>query len=235
MGKQQMKYMDVDIIAVLEQRMKINTQHYQSDFEYDKEIIERSAQSDRKEDKTLIWMSRPMGTHCHREYDSFIEGTGANTTWRFYAEQGNDSIVAYAVELTGVKDGIVRGNLYELDYREFAAEITSKCVLPSELIKTFEDGFVVHVAPERSSYGYYINLVEEHGPIVDHFVIPQDKEQLSMVLSEQKRRRHKLSELKFEDPKVSLEEMISSAATRSAVQQSLPETKSKVLEGEKTL
>lgn len=48
----------------------------------------------------------------------FLEGTRQHNTWRFYGEQTRDKILAYAVELTGTKDGTIRGNLYELDYQQ---------------------------------------------------------------------------------------------------------------------
>ena len=61
------RFENVDILAALEQLMRQNTAFYQSDFEIDKEIIGRAAASDKAEDKTLLWMSRPSGTHCFRE------------------------------------------------------------------------------------------------------------------------------------------------------------------------
>ena len=112
------KFENVDVIAALSEIMRQNTAFYQSDFDIDKGIIQRAAASDQAVDKTLLWMSRPSGTYCFRERDVFLEGTRQHNTWRFYGEQTRDKILAYAVELTGIKDGTIRGNLYELDYQQ---------------------------------------------------------------------------------------------------------------------
>ena len=56
------RFENVDVLAALEQLMRQNTAFYRNDFEIDKEIIGRAAASDKAEDKTLLWMSRPSGT-----------------------------------------------------------------------------------------------------------------------------------------------------------------------------
>ena len=108
------KFENVDVIAALGEIMRQNTAFYQSDCNIDKGIIQRAAASD----QALLWMSRPSGTYCFRERDVFLKDTRQHNTWRFYGEQTRDKILAYAVELTGTKDDIIRGNLYELDYQQ---------------------------------------------------------------------------------------------------------------------
>ena len=112
------KFENVDVIAALSEIMRQNTAFYQSDFDIDKGIIQQAIASDQAVDKTLLWMSRPSGTYCFRERDVFLKDTRQHNTWRFYGEQTRDKILAYAVELTGTKDGTIRGNLYELDYQQ---------------------------------------------------------------------------------------------------------------------
>lgn len=195
------KYMDVDVIALLEERMKRNTLHYQSDFEIDKEMIQHLAQSTKKEDKTLLWMSRLSGTHCHRESEVFTSDSSAHNTWRFFAEQMNDSILPCAVELKGIQNGVVRGNVYDLDFKALSADIAAKSVNSLEVEKTFEDGFVDRVPIERSSYWYYCDLVAKHGAVVDSHSVPCDETQLSSVLAEQKQNRDRMKEADFSDLK----------------------------------
>lgn len=81
------RFENVDVLAALEQLMRQNTAFYRNDFEIDKEIIGRAAASDKAEDKTLLWMSRPSGTHCFRESDVYLQGTAQHNTWKFYGEQ----------------------------------------------------------------------------------------------------------------------------------------------------
>ena len=56
------KFENVDVTASLEAIMKQNTAFYQSDFDIDKEIIKRAAESPNAGDKRLLWFSRCRGT-----------------------------------------------------------------------------------------------------------------------------------------------------------------------------
>ena len=54
------KFENVDVTASLEAIMKQNTAFYQSDFDIDKEIIKRAAESPNAGDKMLLWFpARP--------------------------------------------------------------------------------------------------------------------------------------------------------------------------------
>ena len=81
------KFENVDILACLDAVMKQNTGFYQSDFEIDKEIIHKAAASPDREDRTLLWLSRPSGTHCFRERDVFLKDTRPYNTWKFHGER----------------------------------------------------------------------------------------------------------------------------------------------------
>lgn len=139
-------------------------------------------------------LSRTNGTQCVKEYEAFIRDSGAYITWQYYASESSDHpIVACTIEITGLEDGVVMGNVYDLDYLAHAAEVEKRAVVPLEYEKTFEDGFVAHVPFDRSSSGYYQPLIEEHGTIVDSLAIPCDKEKLAFVLADQKRERARLT------------------------------------------
>ena len=112
------KFENMDVIAALEAIMHQNTAYYQSDFSFDIKMLREAARSDQPEDKLLLWLSRPSGTFCFRERDVLLKDTQAYNTWKFCGEQTHDRILAYAVELTGVANGTVQGNLYELDYQQ---------------------------------------------------------------------------------------------------------------------
>ena len=71
------KFENVDVIASLEAIMKQNTAFYQSDFDIDKQILQKAAVSPIPEDKRLLWFSRPSGTCCFRERDVFLRTQGS--------------------------------------------------------------------------------------------------------------------------------------------------------------
>ena len=130
------KFENVDVIAALSEIMRQNTAFYQSDFDIDKGIIQRAAASNQAVDKTLLWMSRPSGTYCFRERDVFLKDTRQHNAWCFYGEQTRDKILAYAVELTGTKDDIIQGNLYELDYQQHFRHVID-AALPVSMRRLF--------------------------------------------------------------------------------------------------
>ena len=134
------RFENVDVLATLDQLMRQNTAFYRNDFEIDKEIIGRAAASDKAEDKTLLWMSRPSGTYCFRESDVFLQGTRQHNTWTFYGEQTRDRVLAYAVELTGKVRGVIRGNLYELDYPQHFRHVAAEAVQADNIILHYEKG-----------------------------------------------------------------------------------------------
>ena len=106
----------MDVLPSLQQIMQQNTAAFQSDFDIDKKILTRAAKSKNAEDKVYLWFSRPNGTHCLRERDVFLRGTREHNTFRFYHEQTKERVLAYAVVLSGMESGKVKGSIYELDY-----------------------------------------------------------------------------------------------------------------------
>ena len=61
------EYTDVDIVAELQKLVDSHVDSYKEDFDIDKRIIRRAAESRNPEDKTLMWFCRPHGTHCLNE------------------------------------------------------------------------------------------------------------------------------------------------------------------------
>lgn len=187
MGK--LKFDNVDVTASLEAIMKQNTGFYQSDFDIDKQIIAEKAASPRKEDKTLLWFCRQSGTHCFRERDVFIKDTAPNNTWRFYKEQTSDPILAYAVELIGVKDGKITGNLYELDYAQQYERIKENTVDAGTVTLVYEHG--TREQPADQHFDGYPD--PQLGKFERFEIQPKDPEALQSLLREEKRSRDRLT------------------------------------------
>ncbi len=111
------KFENVDIIDSLRRIMNVNTKQYKTDFIYDVDKIQEAALSDNAEDKRLLFMSRTSGTYCFNERSVFLKDSAAYNTWKFYGEQTKDRILAYAVNVMVIENGVIKGNLYELDYK----------------------------------------------------------------------------------------------------------------------
>ena len=176
------KFENVDVIASLEAIMKQNTAFYQSDFEIDKRILREAASRPAAEEKRLLWFSRPSGTCCFRERDVFLKDTRQHNTWRFYGEQTRDKILAYAVELTGKENGIIKGNLYELDYPQHFREVVEKSLPADNYTLLYEHGERVQPA------GMYFdgNPDPQLGKFERFEAQPNDPEALHFLMREEK-------------------------------------------------
>lgn len=179
------KYTDVDIVAELQKLVDSHVDSYKEDFDIDKRIIRRAAESQNPEDKTLMWFCRPHGTHCLNENQVFIQGTRDYNTFRFYAEQTYDECVARVIIPKTLKHGKVFGDVFEINYREQAANVAQNSVAPDHDRLTFADGFVLD-APCRSSFDAAMALVGEHGGVKTHQTLPKDADALTEVLSNRK-------------------------------------------------
>ena len=134
------KFENMDVIAALEAIMHQNTAYYQSDFAFDIKMLREAARSDQPEDKLLLWLSRPSGTFCFRERDVLLKDTQAYNTWKFCGEQTHDRILAYAVELTGIVNGKIKGNLYELDYPQHFRHVKEQALPVDNYTLLYEHG-----------------------------------------------------------------------------------------------
>ena len=179
------KFENVDVIASLEAIMKQNTAFYQSDFDIDKQILRKAAVSLIPEDKRLLWFSRPSGTCCFRERDVFLKDTRQHNTWRFYGEQTRDTIIAYAVELTGTEQEKIKGNLYELDYLQHFREVIEKSIPADNYTLIYEHGERVQEA------GRYFDgdTDPQLGKFIRFEAQPNDPEALKSLLREQQKKR----------------------------------------------
>ena len=182
------KFEDVDVITSLEAIMKQNTAFYQNDFDLDRNILQKAAASPTAEDRRLLWFSRPSGTSCFRERDVFLKGTRQHNTWRFYGEQTRDKVLAYAVELTGKENGIIKGNLYELDYPQHFRHVKEQALPADNYTLLYEHGERVQPA------GQYLdgNPDPQLGKFERFEAIPNDPDALKWLLREEHRNREQL-------------------------------------------
>ena len=187
------KQTNVDIIAELQKLVDSHVDSYKEDFDIDKRIIRCAAESKEPVDKVLMWFCRPCGTHCLREYQVFIQGTRDHNTYRFYAEQTRDEYIARVIVPKEVRKGKVYGDMFEVNYREQAANVAQNSVAPDHDRLTFADGYMLD-APCRSSFDAAMALVGEHGGVKTHRTLPKDADALAEVLTKQKSRRDRLPE-----------------------------------------
>ncbi len=183
------KYKNVGIFYVLDRVVNSNTENYKSDFDIDKRILINAMESERQEDKHLLWLSRKNGTHCLNEREVFLKDTSAHNTWLHWAETEKDeTFKAFAIYITGSMDGNPVGTVYELDYLKHAETVKQRSMIFDTKVMIFENGDI-YMKPKseplpswEKTYGKYIRteyLPEEPG-VFDTMIksIRWDNEQL---------------------------------------------------------
>lgn len=176
-----MKYEKVDLVDALRRIMDIHTEHYKEDFELDQKLIRSLAASPSAEDKHLLWMSRPSGTHLMREREVYIEDTYENKAWEFYHDQMNDKILAYSIEITGTENGTVVGNLIDLDYNAHVERMKQLTVTIDKVSVTFEDQNTYYL-PFQSYRREMAAMQEEHGDVTSVAYLPESERELQTIL-----------------------------------------------------
>lgn len=184
------KFENVDVLDALERIVDIHTRYYREDFDLDKELLSKMAASDMVADRHFIWLCRPCGTHSLRERDCYLEESRENKVLHFYLEQTKDPVLAYAVELTGVSDGKVMGNIYELDYPTLV-ERSKLLTCPIHAVTvSFEDGHTA-VIPYRERRGEINRLSVKHGGATAFCYAPEsERELMTIVLREHTKRSY---------------------------------------------
>ena len=189
------KFENVDVLASLQQIMQQNTAAFQNDFDIDKKILTRAAKSKNVEDKVYLWFSRPNGTHCLRERDVFLRGTREHNTFRFYHEQTKERVLAYAVVLSGVESGKVKGSIYELDYVA-KAELAIQTALRTDNNRLIYENGSREMPKE---YRFEATPDREHGKFVRYEAVPHDPDALRDLLRDESRKREPLQPGNFKE------------------------------------
>lgn len=226
------KYEHVDMIASLGAVMEINTEHYKSDFQFDVEMFQKAAAQPDTENTRLLWLSRSSGTECFYERDAYLNESYAHHSWLYHTE-GRDSILAYAVEITGMEDGKVMGNLYELDARQHAAKL-EKDTLPAAFVYLkFEDGTEGRYPYENYDKQKY-GLIEQHGKIIHKHLEPENEDVLQARLREARQEREKYRSAVFKvgvhSRKPSIRKRLATEKVKTAPKQAAEKNKNNELE-----
>lgn len=192
------KFMGIDLLENLEKIMNKNTRSYQSDFEVDKEILMDAAiKADTLplRERTYLWMSRPCGTWSLLERHVYLEPAHAHCIWEYYADATSQKILAYAVEVTGLQNKKVMGNLYELDYRKHA-EFVKKASIPADRVRLiYEKGERIQDKEKR--------ICRDDDKILGKFqysaYVPNDSKKLEFVLCRVQNERRKMRSGRIEE------------------------------------
>ena len=215
------KYENVDIVAALGAVVELNTAHYKSDFKYDIQMFKAVARNPDGVNNHLLWLSRPSGTYCFPERDVYIKDTAAFNYWNgsatilgkdtpFDRVIVNDRVLPYAVDIKGVEGGRIKGDLYELDYRDHVRDL-NRVALPVHTVSArFEDGTSLTL-PHAEYNAKFEQLYIRHGKVTDYRANPANEDALRTVLKVEREQRGKDAtlatfKLRVQNPKPRIEQ-----------------------------
>lgn len=196
------KYENVDVIAMLGAVVELNTEHYKSDFKYDVERFKEAAKHPDGDNNHLLFMSRQSGTWCVRERETYIRDTEAFHIWNGYAAILGDAnsymstvvvqdrILAYAVEVKGLENGRVKGDVYELDYRDHIRQINCAAIPKHTVTAQYADGTKLTL-PHAEFDGNRERLYHQHGQLKTLTPHPEDAGVLADILKQARGTREK--------------------------------------------
>jgi len=125
-------------VKSLQEIAEKNTVFHQTDFFIDKQMLKEAAESTSLDNKNYIWISREKGTHCFNERNSFIEDTPEYNKFLFYEK--NQDVLAFSVEIKEMQYGVIKGNIYEINYEEQCSFRKQNSSLLENVAVTFENG-----------------------------------------------------------------------------------------------
>ena len=179
-----------DLLADLERIVKLHTRHYQEDFELDKKLLTELCASATPEDHHVIWMSRVNGTHCLREREIFLTDSYENHVWHFYHEQFHDSVLAYALTLSGEENGKIKVDIFPLDYPA-SAERTKALTCPVERMTAAFEAGTQYTFPYRDRRSQIAALTSAHGAVRCMTLHPESERELAMILQRERTARER--------------------------------------------
>lgn len=185
------RFENVNIIEALRKIMLHNTEHYQSDFEYDIKSLQKAAE-DNKGCRHFLWMSRSFGTWCFEERDAYIHHTNAFNTWDYY-NHSCESVKAFVVQIESCTSEAVIGHIFVLDYKAHIEDVRKNCLNAQSVEVVFRhpdssSGYVRRFDIDEYNSNWY-SIGQRYGEVESLRYIVADEYKLQTVLSRARQAR----------------------------------------------
>ena len=137
------KFLGVDVLDTLHTIAKQTLINGWDNFAWDKDDITKIARYQSPTRSALLWICHADGTALYPESNTFVRGAAAYKDVQFYQSDERSARVSayYAIEISGERRGIVRGNVYAVDSRRYAALVKDAmpiCSTEAEIVSARE-------------------------------------------------------------------------------------------------
>lgn len=156
----------IDLLDYLSRAVQDSPYPYDSarTFCYDVRTITNALQENDMENRVFYWMICTTGTWCVKERDVFLRESEGHAIWTHY-ESVADGIRAFRIVVTGLRNGIVVGDVYPLNYKEQVQRI-KKAALPIATVEiTYPSGYTARMT--------FAELEKCRGNLYDRYGRPQ--------------------------------------------------------------
>ena len=167
----------MDVLETLQKIMEQNTSFYQTDFKYDREILLEAA-GDRNAPRHFLWMSRKGGTWCFPERSVHIRQTSPHNTWFFYGGCRDEQVKAFWVEVQGMKDNCVMGDILEIDYQKHLDYLCTHSHDPAEVEVVFKNPSSCRTFGWQEYEQNWRAITERYGTVERRRYLVEDEYQL---------------------------------------------------------
>jgi len=174
-------FMNVDVLVTLQKVVEHNTNYFQSDFEYDKEMLKEAA-GERYGNRHFLWLSRDSGTWCFPERSVYIAQTSTYNTWLYYGGCRSDHIKAFWIELQGMDDDKVMGNILEIDYQQHLDYVCTHSFAPTGVEVVFKNPNDCRVFDYRDYNQNWESITQRYGSVERKRFLVEEPEQLARAV-----------------------------------------------------
>jgi len=127
--------------------------HRDHDLNISFDQLKQAVQLDDPAENMLILVSTPSGIDCYNESEVLQKNTYSHNSVIFHGfDMQKDLKLAYAVEVTGEKDGAVIGNIYQIDIRQYAETVKNESVDNSNMRLYFGDNVNNSILMTKSEF-----------------------------------------------------------------------------------
>lgn len=189
-GRDRIKFSNIDIFEFMGGVVKKHTRYHQSDFLIDKEMMIRATYSQEQQEKTFIWLCRTSGTWCLLERNVFLKDTSENKIFNFYAEQTDDLILAFVIEIKSKCGSPVTGDIYVLDHKKHYQHVKETSINAETVLLKYEHGERI----QRADIPIDIYPDMGYGELKSIQYQPHSQKELSGLLSRERQERKRFKE-----------------------------------------
>lgn len=180
-GPHQTSRNGIDVTAFLKEVMEKCVWFYRQDFDHDITILREAAENVANKKEPYYWLGRPGGTWCLKEREVFLRGSPSHSIWTYY-EPESTGIRAFRVELHGIADGKIMGDITAIDYPKQVQRVKEMSLPIDTVTAIFQNGKTLTM-PWEEFCRKRLSLRGLYGDLLCQTYHPKNEEALGKLLA----------------------------------------------------